>query len=173
MNKKFYKYSIVYVVGSLLLFNIFIVSYDIGTGTYEHVILPNGHCSFIRMEYDSVEIAFAANTLNKVIQALLLVVYLVYYYKVNKTLKMVRDMANIDRQQNRMFLKIATIMVATVGISKLGLMFSRMFGIIPGLDLVAIVALIIQQFVIMMFYLCSKKISQLCNERFYTTGTSS
>ena len=46
LNKKLYQYSIRYVLGSLLLFNIFIVSYDFGTDTYKLVFLPNGHCEF-------------------------------------------------------------------------------------------------------------------------------
>ena len=40
---------------------------DYGTGTYEHAILPNGHCNYVEhSEY---------NTLSKVIYTLLLVIY--------------------------------------------------------------------------------------------------
>ena len=44
INKKLYKYAIRYVLGASILFGIFVVGYDFGTGTYKHTLLPNGHC---------------------------------------------------------------------------------------------------------------------------------
>ena len=175
LNKKLYKYSIVYVLGSLLLFNIFIVSYDFGTGTFKHVILPNGHCSFVHpTEYDTREIARANNTLNKVTQIILLVVYFIYYYKLNKMLKMVRNMvANTNQQQKRMFFKIAVAMGATIGISELIFTYNIFVSQIPIVGIVAFLSLFIQQCVIVVLITCSKKVSRLCKERFCTTETPS
>ena len=45
LNKVLYKYSMMHTLGKLLLFDIFILSYDFGTGTYQYAFLPNGHCS--------------------------------------------------------------------------------------------------------------------------------
>ena len=57
-NKQFYKNSINYIFGSLLLFDILILSYDFGTGAFQNVLLPNGHCSSsARKEYDTIQIA--------------------------------------------------------------------------------------------------------------------
>ena len=174
LDKKLHKYSIRYVLGSLLLFNIFIVSYDFGTGKFEHVILPNGHCSFINpTEYDTIEIAHANNAINKVTQIILLVVYFIYYYKLNKMLKMVRNMvANTNQQQNRMFFKIAVAMGATIGISELIFTYNRFVSQITIVGIVGVLSLFIQQCVILILIMCSKKVSRLCKERFCTTETS-
>jgi len=47
INKKFLKYSMIYTFGSLILLDIFLITYDFGTGTFKHIILPNSRCSFI------------------------------------------------------------------------------------------------------------------------------
>ena len=68
-NKQFYKSSMKYIFGSLLLFDILIFSYDFGTATFQQVILPNGHCSYYgSLEYDTRKIAQAYYTINKIIQ---------------------------------------------------------------------------------------------------------
>ena len=104
MNKRLYKYAITYVLGLSLLFGIFVVGYDFGTGTFKHTLLPNGHYSFVvQSEYNTVGLLHAYGYVNKIIQILLLVAYFVYYFKLNKMLKMVCRMANIDMQQNQLF----------------------------------------------------------------------
>ena len=139
-NQNFYRNSIKYVLGLLLLFNIFIVSYDFGTGGYKYTLLPNGRCSLIVVsQYDTISIVHANGVLNKTIQILSLVVYFVYNYKLNKKLKMVRSLAvNSDREQNRIFFKIAIIMGATVEISHFITVFSWYFG---RLDILGIAGL--------------------------------
>ena len=119
-KKQLYKYSIRYVLGLLFLFNIFVVSYDFGTGAYKYTLLPNGHCSFINQtEYDTIALVQVNNTIGKLLQGILLVVYFVYYYRINRKLKMIRNLASHpNKEQNRLFFKIAVIMGATIGISK-------------------------------------------------------
>ena len=175
LNKKLYKYSIMYVLGLLLLFNIFIVSYDFGTGTYKHVILPNGHCDFVSStEYDTKQIVHANTTLNKVIQIIMIVVYFVYYYKLNKMLKMARSMVvNTDQQQNRLFFKIAVTMGATIGISEIIFVFNWLAGRIFTVAIIGALGLFIQQCVIVILIMCSRNVPQLCKERFCTIGTPS
>ena len=177
INKKLFKHSIMYILGLLLLFNIFIVSYDFGTGSFKLVILPNGHCDFfIRSKYDTIEIVHASNTLNKIIQIILLVVYFVYYYKLNKMLTMVHDMvANTDQQQNRLFLKIAITMAVTIGMSYFVYAFNRVVTQTFIVGIIGNLSRLIQQCVIVILITCSKNVSSLCKERFCirTTGTSS
>ena len=173
INKKLYKYSIVYVLGSLLVFNIFIVSYDFGTGAFKHVILPNGHCSFINQtEYDTLKVLRANGFFNKSIQILMFVVYVIYYYKLNKMLTMVRDMANTDTRENRLLFKISITMLATIGISEISFIIYRFIYVTPILMVIGSVSLLIQQYVIMWLYACSGKTSRLCKEKFCTTETS-
>ena len=175
LNKKLYKYSIVYVLGSLLLFTIFIVSYDFGTGAFKLVILPNGHCDFVvQLKYNTTKIVLAYAILNKIIQIILLVIYFVYYYKLNRMLKMVHDMvANGNQQQNRLFLKIAITMGVTIGIANFIFMYNRFISQTAILGMVGILSLFTQQCVIVILILCSKNVSRLCKERFCTAGTSS
>ena len=119
-NKQFYENSMKYIFGSLLLCDILIFSYDFGTATFQHVVLPNGHCSFNdQLENDAVKIAQANNVLNKISQNILLVAHFVYYYKLNKMLRMIRTLAvKVDHQQNRLYFKLAITMAATIGIAQ-------------------------------------------------------
>ena len=174
MNRNFFKHSVVYILGLLLLVNIFIVSYDFGTGAFKHVILPNGHCDYFNgLKYDTARIVSAFNGLNKIIQIILLVVYFIYYYKLNKMLTMVHDMvANTDQQQNRLFLKIAITMAVTIGMFYFTIMFNELVTQAATVGMVSTI-LLIQQCVIVILIACSKNVSQVCKERFCTTGTSS
>ena len=172
LNKMFLKNSLKCVLGSLLLFNFFIVSYDFGTGTYKHALLPNGHCSLVEQsQYDTIRIVHANGILNKTIQILLLVVYFVYKHKLNKKLKMVRSLAvNSDRKNNQLYFKIAIIMGATIGISQFITVFSWYF---ERTDILSIAGLsfIVQQCLIMSLYMCSEKMLQLCKQKFSSTVT--
>ena len=125
-NKQFYKNSMKYIFSSLLLFDILIFSYDFGTATFQHVILPNGHCSFYgQTVYSTMSIAQAHNTINKIIQITLLVVYFVYYHKLNKILKIVCTLVvTIDHQQNRLHFKLAVTMAAIIGISQVSFAYN-------------------------------------------------
>ena len=178
-NKQFYKNSIRYIFGSLLLLDILIFSYDFGTATFQHVILPNGHCSFYgQTVYTTMSIAQAHNTINKVIQITLLVVYFTYYYKLNKMLKMVRILAaSVDHPQNRLFFKLAvTIAVTMAAIVEISQIFFAYNWFIKPLSFVGSIgthSLLIQQCVITFLFTASKTVLQLFKERFCTTGTSS
>ena len=81
---------IAYIIGLLLWFNIFVVSYDFGTGTYTHTLLPNGLCSyFVQTQYNTTRILGTYSYNNEIIQISLLMAYFYYYYKLTKALKMV------------------------------------------------------------------------------------
>ena len=168
MNKNIYRHSIAYILGSLLLFDIFIVGYDFGTGSFKLVILPNGHCDFfVSSKYDTVEIVYACQTLNKTIQITLLVVYFLYYYKLNRMLRRVHDMAaNADKEQNRLFLKIAVTMAVTIGLSYFVYAFNRIVTQTVVVGIIGNLSRLVQQCVIVILIMCSKNVSHLCKERF-------
>ena len=172
LNKQFYKYSIRYVLGLLFLFNVFIVSYDFGTGAYKYTLLPNGHCSFINQtEYDTIAIVQVNNTLSKLLQSILFVVYFVYYYRINRKLKMIRSLAShTDKEQNRLFFRIAMIMGATIGISKFLFIFKTFIIPMPVIGAIGFISLLIQQCVIVVVYMCSRHMQRLCKIRPSSTG---
>ena len=174
INKKYYKNAIIYVLGILLLFNIFIVGYDFGTGTYKRVLLSNGHCSFfIPLEYDTLRLLYAYGYFNEIIQILFLVASFIYYYKLNKMLTIVNHMPSTnDTRRNRLYLRIVVMMGASIGISRLSFSSSWYFDNTNVLH-VARFFYLIQQCVILLLFVCSKKMSQLCKERFCATETLS
>ena len=58
-KKRFFKCSVMYIIGLPFLFQIFMISYDVGTGAYQHAILSNGHCSLVAENpYVTVNIPF-------------------------------------------------------------------------------------------------------------------
>ena len=173
-NKQFYKDSMKYIFGSLFLLDILIFSYDFGTATFQHVVLPNGHCSFYKQnKYDTVNIVHAYNALNKIIQIILLVVYFVYHYKLNKMFKMLRISAtNVDHQQNQLIFKLAITMAAIMGISQIFFAYNRLISPI-NVWIVGGLSVFIQHSATLILFTSSKKVLRLCKERFCTTGTSS
>ena len=127
INKKPYKYAIRYVLGASILFCIFVVGYDFGTGTYKHTLLPNGHCvNFI--DYNTLRLMDSYAYINEIVKVFLLVTYFVYYYKFNKLFTIIRSMPKTDTQQNRLFLKIAIIMGVNLGISQMAYPFWWIFN---------------------------------------------
>ena len=173
-NKQFYKNCINYIFGSLLLFDILILSYDFGTGAFQNVLLPNGHCSSLaQMEYDTIQIAQAYTIISKIIQAILLAVYFVHYYQLSNALRMVNTLAlNADHKQNRLYFKLAATMAATIGISQFFFIYIIFIDFTIIVGIVGIFMLLIQQCVIIILFTSSKKVVQLCQDRFCVTGTS-
>ena len=102
---------------------------------------------------------------------LLLATYFVYYYKLNKKLQFIRQLAANNSHHDRLFLKVAIAMGATLGISQV--FFIASWYIDNKIPLrIAGFFFIIQQFVIMFRFMCSKKMSRLCREKFCTTENS-
>ena len=77
--------------------------------------------------------------------------------RVNKMLKMVRDMANTNQQQNWLFFKIAITMGATIGISEIVFTLST-HSANNFLRTIGIACFLIQQCVIVVLIMSSKKI---------------
>ena len=172
-KKQFYKHAIAYIVGILLWFNIFVVSFDFGTGMFKNILLPNGHCSFfVQTQYNTTRILETYSYTNEIIQISLLMAYFYYYYKLTKALKMVRHMANRRTDMNPLFFKIAIMMGTSLGISQISLASSWYFDNEMFLNIAGFFFLI-QQCVILAIFMCSKKMSRLCKDRFCTTETSS
>ena len=173
-KKRLFRYCIAYIFGLSLLFNIFMISHDVGTGTYKHVMLPNGHCSFFPGSpyVTAISIAYANIFFNRILQIIFLVVYFTYYYKFQNAVKFVRKLATSNRQKDQHYFKLAIAMAATIGLSKFLLALNGFIEYSNFLILVALFFLLIQQAVIMILIMCSKKMARLCKERFCTTEAS-
>ena len=171
LNKTFYKVSMAYIFGSLLLIDIFILSYDVGTAMFQNVILPNGHCDFVvdNPRYETTTIAFTFITLNKIIQVILFTVYYVYYYKYKRLRKPLNNAAtSTDEEQHLRFFKIAVTIGVTIGFSGFIHIFNRFTQAIAGVAIFATVSFIAQQCVIIILLAYSKKIQMLCKKKFFT-----
>ena len=173
-NNRLYKYGITYVLGLSVLFGFFVVTYDFGTGTYRHALLPNGHCSHLaQSEYDTKRLLHAYNYVNAIAQAIILTTYFVYFYKLSKVLKGVKKMASKkDTQLNKFFFKIALTMAATLGISEILFALSWNFDNQLGIRIAGLFYFI-QQFVIMSLYMCSKKMRRLWKQKLCNTEITS
>ena len=91
MSRRMSKYYKAYQLGTILLTLFFIVSYDVVTGYYKGLLLPNSHCAMVAMShYDTF---LSISTLNYVAQLFLLIAYLYYTYHLNKDIS---DVAILD-----------------------------------------------------------------------------
>ena len=172
-NNRFLKYSKVYTFGLPLLFQIFMISYDVGSGTYRHVILSNGRCSFIPTPpYTTSSIGYANIFFNRVLQITLVIVYFTYYFKIQNALKLIRSMATSSKQKDQLYLKLGVAMAAIMGISKFFYVLDAFIDHSDWLLLIGTFFLFIQQALVMILLTCSKKMARLCKERFCTTKTS-
>ena len=173
-KKKLLKYSLVYIFGLSLLLCMFTISYDFGTGMYQHAILSNGHCSFFSGSpyTTSVRIGYANVIFNRILQIIYLMIYFTYFYKFQNSIKLIRGMSASYKQKDRFYFKLAVAMAATMGISKFLSIINAFMGYSHLLVFLALLSLLVQQALIMVLIVCSKKMAKLCNERFRTTETS-
>ena len=172
INEGLYKYAVTYTLVLSLLFVFFVVTYDLGTGTYRLTLLPNGHCSYLaQSEYHTIGLFYAYIYVNKIVQLIILATYFVYYFKLDKALKSVRKMANNNTQQNKLFFKIAITMAATLGISQMLLPLAWYFQSRIGIRIVGLLYFI-QHCVIMLLYMCTKKMRRLWKKKLCNTETS-
>jgi len=156
------KYYLIYTVGSVGLFDFFIVSYDLATGNGVHTILPSGHCMFLGQDYDdTMKIPQTYAALNKTAQIILFAIYLFYFYKFT-ALK--SDDPGSNRQHNkvnRQLFMIATAMGATVGVSQF-IWLLKIFGSIEYINgIIGAFILLIQQSIIV-FSVLYKRIVNEC-----------
>ena len=77
-----FKWFAAYAFGTLFLFALFTLSYDLITGSGKSLLLPNGRCSFLPSSYEAIFIRSIFVFINKVIQITMFITYLVYFYKV-------------------------------------------------------------------------------------------
>ena len=171
--KRFYKRSVIYIVGLPLLFQIFMISYDVSTGAYQHTILPNGHCSFVAENpYVTVRIPFANIFFNRILQVIFVVAYFTYHYKIKSELKLIRKMKTSNKKKDHSHFKLAVAMTATMGISKI---FYFLNGFAEDLDLRSLFYslgtnfLLLQQALNFILLLSLSKVARLCRERFCKT----
>ena len=171
-NKKVYKRAIQYVLGSLFLFNIFIVSYEVATDTFKP--LSNDQCSDeYYSEHSTIVIVAFNNIMNKTLQILFLVIYFVYYYKFRKSTQILRSTeAGPSRKTNRLFRKVAITLGATMRASYFVFIFSSYAIPIPSAFLVGGICLLVQQIVIVTLIMWSGKIWQLFREKFCPSKVS-
>ena len=172
-KKRLFKYSVVYIFGLPLLFQFLMITYDVATGMYHYVILPNGHCSFVPTPpYTTSSIGYANIFFNRVLQIILVIAYFTYYYKLQNALKFIRSIATSNKQKDRLYLKLGVAMAATMGVSKFFYVLDAFIEHSDWLLLIGTLFLLLQQALIMILLTCSKKMARLCKERFCTTETS-
>ena len=113
MPKYVFKSYMAYILGTLVIFNVFLLILDEVTGDTDQLLLPSGHCDVptVRL-YNNMTVMTIYGFVNKFVQLVLFGVYMFYYYKyvteMESPLKLIQDR----------LAKIAIIIGATVGLHK-------------------------------------------------------
>jgi len=163
-QRYFRRYAIT-IAGTVLLVLFFIISHDITTGHYKDVVLPNGQCISTELHrYRAAVAPIMVNGIANIAQVALLIAYLYYIYQIKKDL----SDAGVSNSQHSLLHKIATAMAMQVGI----LFFFHMLQNVLNLfddrlnHIIGAGSLLVQQFFLAVILLCTKKVHNLCKERF-------
>ena len=154
-----------YAFIALVLFFFVIITYDWRTGNGRYTLLPNGHCNFIdQYSYNTLFLSNTFIAINKLVQIIMLVAYLVYFYKFHVN---IGGTQILNVRYNRELLKIAIAMGATVGLSFFIWAFLIFYSDYSDIiSISGVVFLFIQQLMIMSIFLCTKNMFGLCKAYF-------
>ena len=155
-----------YAFIALILLFFVIITYDWRTGNGRFTLLPNGHCNYINPHsYSTLLFSDTFNAINKLVEIIMLVAYVVYFYKFRVS---IGGTQILNVRYNRELLKIAIAMGATIGLSFFiwvsSIFFHSDYLVIIGIS--GAVFLFIQQVMIMSIFLCTKKMFGLCKAYF-------
>ena len=170
-EKHFFRQSLMYSFGSLILFGSFILIRDVDTGNGRHTILPSGHCSYWVSDYDTILIPRTNAAINKMIQIALFIVYLYYYYKLSSGTS-TNEVSEAAKKQSRQLFKIAVSFGGTVGISEFIWLLEFFIGVDYVGGIIAVTMLFIQQCVIMTSFMYYSRMSKVCRDFFRKKETS-
>jgi len=158
--KYLFRYYMSYILGTLTLFNIIAISYDLATGNGAHLFSPNGYCEYATPDvYSVVTIVTGYNNLNKAFQVGMFVAYLFYFYKFYK-----RGVVS-DKQLHRELTRISITIGASVGISQVVWVLATIAGYMSFAIIFGLLSFIVQQFVMMAIFMCDKKVVELCKKK--------
>ena len=153
-----------YASTALILMLFVVIAYDWRTGNDKHTILTTGHCFFIDQpsSYNTIFLGHFFVAINKLLQVVMFLAYLVYYYKFSMNV----HAAQITLRYGGMFFRIAVAMGGSVGLSYFIYAFGRLFSPeYSGITFISgLVLYLIQQTVIMACFMCTKKMFTLCKK---------
>ena len=153
-----------YASTALILILFVVIAYDWRTGNDKHTILKTGHCFFIDRptSYNTVMIVHSFVSINKLLQFVMFLAYLVYYYKFNMNVRA----AQVTLQYGKKLSKIGVAMGGNVGLAYF--IYIVLWLFIPeyiGISfIISSVLALIQQTVIMVCFMCTKKMYTLCKK---------
>ena len=155
---------LMYLRITLVLLFFLTITYDWRTGNGKNTMLPNGHCSPLdQYDHNSSFLKQVIIITNKFAQIAMFLVYLVYFYKLKADFC---DAPN-SVQYNRKLFWIAIAMGVTIGLSHF---FWVLIALDPGYSFLVVISggilLFIQQVVIMTFFMCTRRIAELCKACF-------
>ena len=159
-----------FVFGLFAAYAVIIIGYDLYSGNGKETILPSGYCLFANdYSYDTLRIKDFHNIINKVVQLSLLVIFLFFYYKERSVISPASEGSsnvNPTRVSKQLF-RIAVAMGAFVGIARIIWIATSIIA--PNYALVTttigLLALLLQQCVVMVSFMCTQKMSRLWRER--------
>ena len=153
-----YRWYITFILVAMFLVAFLATSYDLGVNQGAH-ILPNGDCN--NAAHLVMIFVTISDSIQKTTQIALFLAYLYYKHQLNKDVQS----STILRSQEKLLHLIAIAMGATIGISHLLFAIFVIFKV-QILFTISWLFFLIQQFVIMMTFLCTKKTRKMCKEHF-------
>jgi len=110
-----------YAVIAVLLFIFLTIAYDLRTGSGKYTISSNGHCNVHQDSYKTLFLTTISVSIHKLIQIIMFVAYLVYFYE----FKMCNAQTGSNLQYDWVLFKITIAMGATIGLSTFVWIFAR------------------------------------------------
>ena len=77
-RKLYLRYYMIYVLGTIMIALFFVISFDVASGNYKHLLLPDGHCAYVAEPYGTVQIILGMVGINKIAQLMLFIAYPYY-----------------------------------------------------------------------------------------------
>ena len=163
-SKYLFKSYLAYSAFTLVLLFFIIIAYDWRTGNGKYTIMENGHCYVVdHSSYNTLVISTCVAGINKFIQIMMFMAYLVYFYKFNMNVRA----EQITLQYNKNLFRIPIAMGSTVGLSffifALVLFISEYSNIT---HFITSALFVIQQAVIFACLVCTKKMLTMCKACF-------
>jgi len=153
-----------YAIITVLLFFFLTIAHDLRTGNGKYTILPNGHCNHDTHSYKTLFLTDISVSIHKLVQIIMFVSYLVYFYKFKKRCN---AQTGSGLQYDKVLFKIAIGMGATIGLSNFIwtlVIFAPKYINIVIVIISGGILLLIQQCVVMTSFLCIEKMSRLCKD---------
>lgn len=159
-----FRWYMAYSLGAMLFALFLYICFDVATGNYKGVLLPNGQCASIEIRiYGTLIIPTIFNGINKVAQLAQFITYLYYTYKLNKYV----NNTGVSNEYLSLLHKTAVALGAMIGFNQFAYFTQAILNHdVEALISVSIGLFLAQQCIMVAILMFTRKVRRLCRERF-------